>query len=87
MSFPTGILARGPWERGQVAVQWRADSFEPDPAQSAAADRAIAELVERDGNPRDIRVVTSDRELAARVQAAGAEVEGAARFRARLDAL
>jgi hypothetical protein len=31
-------------------------------------------------------VVTSDRELAGRVRAAGAETEGAARFRARLDA-
>ena len=50
MSFPTGILARGPWERGQVAVQWREDSFEPDPTQSAAADRAIAELEDR-GSP------------------------------------
>jgi 8-oxo-dGTP diphosphatase len=50
VSFPTGILARGPWERGQVAVQWREDSFEPDPQQSAAADRAIAELEDR-GSP------------------------------------
>jgi predicted RNA-binding protein with PIN domain len=52
-----------------------------------AADQAIAERVERDPQPSDIRVVTSDRELAARVQAAGAEVEGAGRFRARLDEL
>jgi 8-oxo-dGTP pyrophosphatase MutT (NUDIX family) len=50
VSFPTGILARGPWERGQVAVQWRDDSFEPGPEQSAAADRAIAELEGR-GSP------------------------------------
>jgi 8-oxo-dGTP diphosphatase len=50
VSFPTGILARGPWERGQVAVQWRAESFEPGPEQSAAADRAIAELEDR-GSP------------------------------------
>jgi 8-oxo-dGTP diphosphatase len=33
-----------------VAVQWREDSFEPDPDQSAAADRAIAELEDR-GSP------------------------------------
>jgi 8-oxo-dGTP diphosphatase len=50
VSFPTGILARGPWERGQVAVHWRGDSFEPDAAQSAAADRALAELEGR-GSP------------------------------------
>jgi 8-oxo-dGTP diphosphatase len=50
LSFPTGILARGPWERGQVAVEWRDDSFEPDAEQSAAADRAIAALEDR-GSP------------------------------------
>jgi hypothetical protein len=50
VSFPTGILARGPWERGQVAVRWREDSFEADADQNAAADRAIAELVGR-GSP------------------------------------
>jgi 8-oxo-dGTP pyrophosphatase MutT (NUDIX family) len=50
LSFPPGILARGPWERGQVAVRWRDDSFEPDADQSAAADRAIAELEGR-GSP------------------------------------
>ena len=33
-----------------MAVQWREDSFEPDPDQSAAADRAIAELEDR-GSP------------------------------------
>jgi 8-oxo-dGTP diphosphatase len=50
VTFPTGILARGPWERGQVAVQWREDSFEADPAQNAAADRGIAALQDR-GSP------------------------------------
>jgi 8-oxo-dGTP diphosphatase len=50
VSFPPGILARGPWQRGQVTVRWREDSFEPDPAQHAAADRAIAELQDR-GSP------------------------------------
>jgi predicted RNA-binding protein with PIN domain len=52
-----------------------------------AADHAIAEYVEAMSDPTAIRVVTSDRELAARVQATGAQVEGAGRFRARLDAL
>ncbi|MGH2947701.1 MAG: NUDIX hydrolase, partial [Solirubrobacteraceae bacterium] len=50
MSFPPGILARGPWQRGQVSVRWREDSFEPDADQAAAADRAIAELQDR-GSP------------------------------------
>jgi hypothetical protein len=52
-----------------------------------AADHAIAERVEADADPGSIRVVTSDRELADRVRAAGADVEGAGRFRARLDEL
>ncbi len=50
MTFPPGILARGPWQRGQVAAHWREDSFEPDADQSAAADRAIAQLEDR-GSP------------------------------------
>jgi 8-oxo-dGTP pyrophosphatase MutT (NUDIX family) len=50
VSFPTGILARGPWERGQVDVRWRDETFEPDASQSAAADRAIAALEDR-GSP------------------------------------
>ena len=33
-----------------MAVQWREDAFEPHPDQSAAADRAIAELEDR-GSP------------------------------------
>jgi hypothetical protein len=47
---PTGILARGPWRADQVTARWREDCFEPAPHQHAAADRAIAELVDR-GSP------------------------------------
>ena len=50
VSFPPGILARGPWQRGQVSVRWRDDLFEPDARQNAAADRAIAALEDR-GSP------------------------------------
>jgi 8-oxo-dGTP diphosphatase len=50
LSFPPGILARGPWERGQVAVEWREEPFAPDARQSEAADRAIAALEDR-GSP------------------------------------
>jgi 8-oxo-dGTP diphosphatase len=50
VTFPPGILARGPWQSRQVAVSWRDDSFEPDADQNAEADRAIAELENR-GSP------------------------------------
>jgi 8-oxo-dGTP diphosphatase len=50
VTFPTGILARGPWESGQVVVRWREDLFEADAQQNAAADRAIAALEDR-GSP------------------------------------
>jgi hypothetical protein len=44
------LLARGPWETSQVAVGWRADSFQPDPEDTAAADRVLERLRER-GSP------------------------------------
>jgi 8-oxo-dGTP diphosphatase len=50
MSFPPGILARGPWQHGQVAARWRDEVYEPAPSQDAAADQAIAALVDR-GSP------------------------------------
>ena len=59
-------------------------AFAPRPGPNAA-DHAIAARVEADADPTSIRVVTSDRELAERVRAAGADVEGAGRFRSRLD--
>lgn len=52
-----------------------------------AADADIAALAAADGDPGTLRVVTSDGALAARVQAAGAEVVGSGGFRRRLDAL
>jgi predicted RNA-binding protein with PIN domain len=54
------------------------------PGGRNAADHAIAALVEADADPATLRVVTSDRELVARVAAAGAEVVGARGFRERL---
>jgi predicted RNA-binding protein with PIN domain len=50
-----------------------------------AADDDIAALVENDGQPDGLSVVTSDADLAARVRAAGAAVVGAGEFRRRLD--
>src|SRR5439155_4333206 len=52
-----------------------------------AADHDIAARVQADPDPQSITVVTSDRELAERVRAAGAEVMGSGSFRRRLDEL
>ena len=52
-----------------------------------AADHDIAAKVEADPDPSSVRVVTSDRALADRVRAAGAEVVGAGPFRDQLDRL
>jgi hypothetical protein len=64
-------------DHGGVAVRW-ADRRGRD-----AADDAVVALVAADPDPGSRVVVTSDRGLAARVQALGASVEGAAAFRRR----
>src|SRR3954471_6336523 len=50
-----------------------------------AADHDIARAVQQDADPQSITVVTSDRDLADRVRAAGAHGLGASQFRRRLD--
>jgi predicted RNA-binding protein with PIN domain len=50
-----------------------------------AADDEIVRLIEALGDASQVRVVTSDRDLVDRVRALGADVEGAGRFRDRLD--
>ena len=50
-----------------------------------AADDDIAALVAGVTDPGDVVVVTSDRELVARVREHGVEVMGAKKFRERLD--
>jgi uncharacterized protein YaiI (UPF0178 family) len=57
------------------------------PGGRNAADDDIARMDAADDTPGDLRVVTSDADLAARVRAAGADVEGAGTFRRRLDDL
>ena len=52
-----------------------------------AADDDIAASAQRDRDPASLRVVTSDRELAGRVSAAGAHVVGSGAFRRQLDAV
>lgn len=44
------ILARGPWQPGDVKIAWRPDPFEPDAAASAEADRLLDRLRRR-GSP------------------------------------
>jgi predicted RNA-binding protein with PIN domain len=50
-----------------------------------AADDDIAALVAGAHDPEGLTVVTSDRELAQRVRDSGAAVEGAKRFRERME--
>ncbi len=69
--------------RNQGAAEVR---FASRPGTNAADDDIVA-LVEEADRPADLRVVTSDGELAARVRALGAEVIGAGELRRRLDAL
>jgi uncharacterized protein YaiI (UPF0178 family) len=57
----------------------------PRPRPDAADDEIIRRL-RAESTPGDVRVVTSDRWLADRASAAGASVEGADSFRARLEA-
>jgi predicted RNA-binding protein with PIN domain len=56
----------------------------PKPKANAADDE-IVRLLRADPDPKAVRVVTSDRWLADQAWAAGASVEGAESFRARLD--
>jgi hypothetical protein len=56
----------------------------PRPKRDAADDEIIR-LLRADPEPAAVRVVTSDRWLADRAWAAGASVEGAESFRARLE--
>jgi 8-oxo-dGTP diphosphatase len=50
VSYPPGILARGPWKADQVASRWREEEYQPPAARSEAADEAIAALEGR-GSP------------------------------------
>ena len=50
MTLEPGILARGPWPGGDVAVRWSEETYAPPPERDAAADAAIAALHDR-GSP------------------------------------
>jgi len=45
-----GILARGPWDLGQVEASWRAEEFEPGRTAIEAADVAL-DALRRRGSP------------------------------------
>jgi 8-oxo-dGTP diphosphatase len=44
------LLARGPWDPGDVEISWRTDQFEPAADQTAEADRVLDRLRQR-GSP------------------------------------
>jgi 8-oxo-dGTP pyrophosphatase MutT (NUDIX family) len=53
MTIEPGILARGPWELHSVSARWRDESFEPDTAETVAADVAIQALRDRNSPAHD----------------------------------
>jgi 8-oxo-dGTP diphosphatase len=50
VSSAPGILARGPWDPGQLDVSWRTDRYEPAASDLQAADEAL-EALRRRGSP------------------------------------
>lgn len=46
----SGVLARGPWDPGDIDVDWHAEPYAVPPEATAAADRALQELRGR-GSP------------------------------------
>jgi predicted RNA-binding protein with PIN domain len=76
---PLADLPEGRYDGVLVAYATRA-------GRDAADDRIAAEVAS-DRDPSSLVVITSDRGLAERVRAAGAQVEGAGSLLARIDAL
>jgi predicted RNA-binding protein with PIN domain len=77
----TVVLDSRPFDVGAP----RGITVEFAPGGRNAAHDEIVRIVERDASPATLRVVTSDRELAARVGALGAHVTPAGKLRADLD--
>src|SRR6476661_6258174 len=50
MSVESSILARGPWDAGQVEARWTTEHFQPSPERARAADEAMLALRDR-GSP------------------------------------
>jgi ADP-ribose pyrophosphatase YjhB (NUDIX family) len=53
MSFPPGILARGPWPLEAVQARWSEVHYEPPAERAAAADAAIEALQARSSPSHD----------------------------------
>jgi drug/metabolite transporter (DMT)-like permease/predicted RNA-binding protein with PIN domain len=96
LTLQLGELASRTGEQVSVVFDGRAPRDPPRapavtvsfaPGGRGSADDRIAETVAADADPPSLRVVTSDRELADRVRAAGAEVISSRSFRDRLDRL
>jgi predicted RNA-binding protein with PIN domain len=96
LTLQLGELASRTGEEMNVVFDGRAPGDPPRapavtvsfaPGGRGSADDRIAETVAADADPSSLRVVTSDRELADRVRAAGAEVVPSRSFRDRLDRL
>ena len=81
----------------EVTVVLDSQPFDAGPADAVtirfapggrnAGDDEIVRIVEHDPSPATLVVVTSDKELSARVATHGARAIGAGEFRARLDRL
>ena len=82
----TVVLDANPFEVARTAEGGVQVVF-ASPAVRDAADDEIVQILEADPEPGCARVVTSDSGLAARVEALGATVLTAGRFRDRLDEL
>jgi len=77
----TVVLDARPFDVGVA----RGVAVEFAPGGRNAGDDEIVRIVERDASPATLHVVTSDRELAARVGALGAHVTPAGKLRGDLD--
>jgi 8-oxo-dGTP diphosphatase len=53
VAIAPGLLARGPWDPGQIDVEWLSQQFEPEQGAIDAADEALQELRDRDSPSHD----------------------------------
>jgi predicted RNA-binding protein with PIN domain len=79
----TLVLDARPFDLGPESDALARVAFAPGGRN--AGDDEIVRILERDDVPETVRVVTSDRDLAARVQALGARVTPSGELRAELD--
>lgn len=80
----TVVLDADPFDVSESSAGGLRVVFAPHRVRNAADDE-IVRIVEQDSQPQSLEVITSDRELAARVEAQGARVVPAGSFRRRLE--